>query len=197
MGSSGSKGGTWTNKLVFIDYNEDNKPIETELDEEHVVRRFQGLGANDEKILKAKIWKHALTGLTGLVGDWHEYTVVESTNWYWSFEKQMDAIYVQRSREEANVKNKLNGGNRSTRIRPEGRSNNNVEYGENICNVIEWIINKGELSNTYHLTQKAELDGCHSENTSLVMKYDELQMKCSDLSVKSVFLGKENLLNLN
>ncbi|KAE9546932.1 hypothetical protein FO519_009856, partial [Halicephalobus sp. NKZ332] len=145
--SSGSKGGDWTDNLVFIDY-EDHKPTKTTLNEEKLLNDFEKLKANEEEILKAKIWKYPLWKLQVIFGGlWHEYTVVKSTNWYWSFEKQMDGIYVQRSREITDVKDKLNGKDRSALIRPEGRSNDDINYKENIYNVIEWIINNGEARN--------------------------------------------------
>ena len=90
-------------------------------------------------------------------GAWHEYTIVESTNWYWSFEKKADAIYVQRSKNEADVINKCVGEERNKPIWPEGRSNDNVQYEEKIYNIIEWIINRGEIGNTYHFTKR----NCH------------------------------------
>lgn len=142
--------------MVFIDYDEDT-PNETTLNEVQLLNYFEGLKTKKEEILTARIWKHALKYLSGLVGDWHEFTVVESTNWYWSFEKQMDAIYVQRSKKLADVKYKINGSDRCNTVKPEGRFNNNVGYKENIHNIIQWIINRGELSNTYHITES----NCH------------------------------------
>jgi hypothetical protein len=155
--SFGTKGGKWTGTLIFIDYNNNNVQDKTTLTEEKLLNYFKKLGTKEEKICKAKIWKHPLSYLPGIFGDWHEYTVVESTNWYWSFEKQMDAIYMQRSKNETDVKNKLDGEGRSNRIVPEGRSNDNVQYGENVYNIIEWIINRKALDTTYHITES----NCH------------------------------------
>jgi len=129
----------------------------TPLEKTQLLNYFKKLGTKKEEILKAKIWKHPLSYLPGSLGDWHEYTVVESTNWYWSFEKQTDGIYVQRSKKEADVKNKLYGEDRSWRIGPEGRSNDNVEYEETIYNIIEWIINRKALDKTYHVLKS----NCH------------------------------------
>jgi len=93
--------------LFFIDYVGDNVPSKISVEKEQLLKLFEELETKEEEIREAKIWKHPLSYLPGIFGDWHEYTVVKSTNWYWSFEKQMDGIYVQRSKNEADVKNQF------------------------------------------------------------------------------------------
>lgn len=142
--------------MIFIQYNDDTRKI-TKINEQQLLDYFEGLGAQEEELLNANIWKHALEYLTGWFGDWHEFTVVESTNWYWSFEKQSNAIYVQRSKKLADVKYKIDGSDRKNTVKTEGRSTRDVGHNENIYNIMEWIINRRELHKTYHLTNS----NCH------------------------------------
>ena len=132
-------------------------PSKISVEKEQLLKFFEELETKEEEIREAKIWKHPLSYLPGIFGDWHEYTVVESTNWYWSFEKQMDGIYVQRSKNEADVKNQFYGKSRSARIWPEGRFNNSVMHGENVYNISQWIINRNALGRPYHVTRS----NCH------------------------------------
>ena len=153
----GANGELWTATLVFVQYN-DEEVLKTTVNPEDLLDHFQNLDVDDERILKAWIWKHALPGWPGCFGDWHEYIVVESDKgFFWSFEKRVDAIHVQRSRSESDVKFRLNGRARSSRIKAEGRSDDAIGYGDSIYDVIEWIQNRDALHDTFNL----RTSNCH------------------------------------
>ncbi|CAJ0570895.1 unnamed protein product, partial [Mesorhabditis spiculigera] len=96
-----------------------------------------------------------LKSVAGWFGYWHEYTIVRSTNWYWSFEKNSTGIFVQRSKNLIDVHCYFAGEARKE-DRSEGRSSV-VAFHENILDVGKWIVNRGELSATYHYTER----NCH------------------------------------
>src|SRR5699024_10846359 len=115
--SGGKTGDNWSNTLRFIDYYGDESAT---LDEDELLDHFRHFGTR-EKLLNVEICKHRLTVATGLFGDWHEFLVIESTNFWWSFEKQNCALVVQRSKKISKVKDQLNGEDRPTPINGEGR----------------------------------------------------------------------------
>ena len=143
--------------MVFTDHLDDGTVKQVTLNKEELSDYFKKLETNKEEIWKARIWKYHIIPLLGYFGYWHEFTVVESTNWWWSFEKQMDALYVQRSRKPTDVKEYMGKKRRDKKVFPEGRFNDDIKYKETIYNIIEWIINNKELNNTYHGTQS----NCH------------------------------------
>ncbi|KAI5154530.1 hypothetical protein ENBRE01_3405 [Enteropsectra breve] len=57
-----------------------------------------------ETIIFSEILKYKLSWLFGSMGHWHEYTLVETTNWHWSFEKNTEGIFVQRSKNKKYVR---------------------------------------------------------------------------------------------
>lgn len=146
-----SKGGEWSGTLHFTDYySNKSRP---DMKEEELLDYFGRLGTNEEEILNAQIFQYGLLELFNQAGIWHEYVVVESTNWYWSFEKQRNAIYVQRSKEKTDVKYKCDRKERVSNrdnIAPEARGHKVVNYNEKIYNIFQWIINRKELNKSYH-----------------------------------------------
>ena len=152
--SGGKTGDKWSSTLHFIDYYGDESACRrvATLDEDDLLDHFRHFGTR-EKLLNVEICKHRLTGATGLFGDWHEFLVIESTNFWWSFEKQNYALVVQRSKKISKVKDQLNGEDRPTPINGEGRSADVESKRESIYNIMEWIIERGELDRTYHITK--------------------------------------------
>ena len=117
---------------------------------------FERLKTKEEKIEKVEIFKNNLEYFPiKTFGAWHEFTVVESTNWFWSFEKQNFGICVQRSKEYSIVKNKLIGEDRTGRVDDEGRAPQSVKNnGETIYNIVEWIHRNECVEGEYHWWNK-------------------------------------------
>ncbi|GMS87648.1 hypothetical protein PENTCL1PPCAC_9823, partial [Pristionchus entomophagus] len=158
--SSASGGNKWRGDIIFVEYDcEQNSHTTERWSGENVRQHAKALDLYSEHIEKAKIWKYPLKReFLALFGAWHEFTLVESTNWYWTFEKYMDGLYVQRARHIDYVKNLHVGDKRSVYdIRGEGRESNAITFGESIGNVISWIDANNELGNKYNLAQS----NCH------------------------------------
>ncbi|GMS78026.1 hypothetical protein PENTCL1PPCAC_201, partial [Pristionchus entomophagus] len=158
--SSASGGGKWRGDITFVEYDcKQNTPTWERYSGENFLQHAIALGLYSEHIEKAKIWKYPLKGeLSVLIGAWHEFTLVESTKWYWTFEKYMDGLYVQRAKKKACVKNMYVGDKRSDcDIRGEGRESNEITFQESIGDVISWIDKNKEQNKKYHLTQS----NCH------------------------------------
>ncbi|CAJ0570892.1 unnamed protein product, partial [Mesorhabditis spiculigera] len=157
MGSSSSTdkektGAEWTGCLHFHQGNGTWKKLESE----EIIDYFRDkLEADEEKIIFAEIRKYDLGLVTAWFGHWHEYTLVETTNWFWTFEKNSKGIYVQRAKRNSDVRCWFAGVKRK-KDRSEGRSSA-VEFGENALDAAHWIINRGELDKTYHWTES----NCH------------------------------------
>lgn len=118
--------------------------------EEELLRYFKNLGTKGEKISSVQIFQYGLFPILEKVGLWHEYVIIKSTNYYWSFEKDRTGLHVQRSSKEADVKEKHDENNQQLRVDPEARGRIDVDYEDTIYNGIQWIINREELDNTYH-----------------------------------------------
>ncbi|CAL2027693.1 unnamed protein product [Caenorhabditis brenneri] len=146
-----SKGGNWTGCLFYW-----NGEKTTQVPADKVLHFFRNrLQAENEIIKFAKIRKYNLWWIPGWFGNWHEYTLIQSTNYWWSFEKMSSGIHVQKSKNKEDVQCTFEGEPRN-KDRPEGRSAI-VSHGENILDVAKWIIMRNELGNPYHVTKR----NCH------------------------------------
>ncbi|CAL2027694.1 unnamed protein product [Caenorhabditis brenneri] len=148
--SSGSKGGKWTRRLHFWNGNEWKKYSADQL-----IEFFENeLDGKKEVITFAEIRMYSLVEplVTPRYGIWHEYTLLKTTNWWWSFEKNMEGIYVQRSKNKDDVQKKF--GTEDRRKDFPLAEPSRVSYGENIVHVAKWIIKRQELDNTYHLLKR-------------------------------------------
>ncbi|EGT58361.1 hypothetical protein CAEBREN_19348 [Caenorhabditis brenneri] len=153
-----SFGGDWTGCLHFWD-DDKKKWIQVSADKVHQFFR-NVLKAEGEIIIFSEIRKYDLDmipewRIPGWFGNWHEYTLVETTNWYWSVEKMAEGLFVQRSKSKNIIRCKFGADDRS-KDRSEGRSSN-VSFGENLMKIAQWIINRRELGNTYHVLDR----NCH------------------------------------
>ncbi|CAJ0570891.1 unnamed protein product, partial [Mesorhabditis spiculigera] len=141
----GKKSRQWTSCLHFYTGDGEWKPLQ----EHEIIAYFRDeLDAGEEFIVFSEIRKYNVgCWLFGLCGYWHEYTLVKTTNWHWSFEKMEQGIFVQRSKSRDQVRCYF-GGKRRKPDRTEGRSSL-VSFGENILDVVGWIIDRNELRNAY------------------------------------------------
>ncbi|CAB3409547.1 unnamed protein product [Caenorhabditis bovis] len=150
-------GAKWVPKVKFITYS-NGCIFSRYLNPEELLKFAEEEGANDEIIKEAKIWKHRLSLFIPIVfGLWHEFTIIKSTNWYWSFEKNFECLVVQRSSNHNDVLTQFDGNKRLGEACNEGRWDHDIDFGENICNIIEWILNENELNNDYHMFRS----NCH------------------------------------
>lgn len=158
----GLKGEKWTSMLYFyagdgewktlrsnqvIDYFRDDLQAEKEIITHSEIRKFN-------------LIKHDIMGwLPGLVGFWHEYTLVETTigssKRYWSFEKNMKGIAVQRSENRDEVRCRY-GDEERNEDRTEGRRSK-VKNKENVLDIAHWIINRNALGHVYDVKEA----NCH------------------------------------
>ncbi|CAB3401595.1 unnamed protein product [Caenorhabditis bovis] len=186
QGYSSNNGAEWTPTIRFISYDENGDVTRTPpIEADDLLEFFDEQGASAEVIVKAKIWKHQLFDVfPAWFGLWHEYIVVETTNWFWSFEKFSCSLFVQRSRRLDDVLRRIAGKSRKPE-RPEGRWDDDVRFGETIQNVIEWILNTGKLETNYDTFKS----NCHFfasllyEAITRTKKFASLSVKGSSKSV--------------
>jgi hypothetical protein len=136
---------------------ENDKYSTIEIEDSNLRSYFGDLGTKKEEIEKVEIFKNNLTGFPIVAGAWHEFTVVESTSWFWSFEKQDYGICVQRSKDKLIVKDKFRGKDRKGSVKDEGRAAQLGRYGETIYDIFNWIYKNDFVIEGYHITKK----NCH------------------------------------
>ena len=127
-----------------------------------------------DQILRIKIMKNNLgTNLMPqLFGLWHEYVIIESNNYFWSFEKDKEGLYVQRSSSEAAVTNLLFGHRRKGDPQPEDRGEK--QGRDRIIDVIHWIHGGRHLSQgTFHIFQ----NNCHYFASELYKRFSWIENK--------------------
>ncbi|CAG2168442.1 unnamed protein product [Oppiella nova] len=153
------QGGEWTNKLYFTDDAENPGESPVEISDDEVETYFAEVEGTEENIVDARIYKNNLftSWLPKLGGMWHEFTVVESKSWYWSFEKNAEGIQVQRGKTLKSVRDSFRGEARVGSVEPEGRPPTKGHKGDTIQHIFVWIYKKDELNKDYHVTKS----NCH------------------------------------
>ena len=158
--SGASKGDEWTNTLYFTSEPENPGSSPTEIKDHNLESYFDKVEGTGENIEKVEIFKIKLSLLSSripvIAGAWHEFTVVKSENWYWSFEKNSKGIYVQQGKTAESVKDYCFGEKR-TKVNPEGRHSEEEHEGDTIQDIFIWIYSNDHLNQGYHATKS----NCH------------------------------------
>jgi hypothetical protein len=162
-------GNEWTKTLYFTPDADNPNPRLEKVQNDNLMDYFAGVEGTGEDIQQVSIYKHSLGSLQSLkegglqfpmmAGLWHEFIVVESNSGkYWSFEKDMLGIRVQRGgTEEPVVKEYYRGVRRTGTVRPEGRPSQGGHRGDRILDTFRWIFNVDQLLWGYHVTER----NCH------------------------------------
>jgi hypothetical protein len=156
--SGSAKGEDWTKTLYFTPDAENPGPSPTEVSDNDLKSHFAKVEGTGEDIKQVWIYKHNLSSLVPKwFGAWHEFTVVESKSWYWSFEKDSKGIRVQRGKTLKSVKEYYRGERRTGTVEPEGRPSQQGRKGDTIQDIFIWIYRKDYLNQSYHVTES----NCH------------------------------------
>ncbi len=152
--SGSSKGDGWTNTLYFTPDAENPGSSPTEVKNDNLKSHFAKVEGTGEDIKQVWIYKHNLFSLVPKwCGAWHEFTVVESKSWYWSFEKDSKGICVQRGKTLKSVKEYYRGKERTGTVKPEGRPSQQGHKGDTIQYIFIWIYKEEYLKEGYHATK--------------------------------------------
>jgi hypothetical protein len=156
--SSGpSKGGDWTKTLYFTPDAKNPGSSPAEVSDNDLKSHFAEVEGTEEDIVRVDIFKSNLKPyIPKLCGAWHEFIVVESKSWYWSFEKDSKGIRVQRGKTLKSVKEYYRGEKRPGTVKPEGRDFQ-LGQGDKIQDIFIWIYRKDYLNHSYHVTKS----NCH------------------------------------
>ncbi|EGT39903.1 hypothetical protein CAEBREN_22376 [Caenorhabditis brenneri] len=137
MSSIGAIGGKWTKCLHFWN----GKQWVQVSDDKLFVFFGKELQAKEEIILSSEIRKYDLWWKPEWVANLHEYTIVKTTNWWWSFEKMSEGIFMQRFKSEQQARCSFAG---KPRPFDNGQASKCVlaPNKETIMDVAEWIISR-------------------------------------------------------
>ena len=138
-----TKGGNWTEALVFHTGSETHHFSHYRLTEE--MSAHEGIDRS-EILQKMWLYKRPLTEwqLTQLVCN-HQFVVIDSSRWYWSIERDSEKLLLQRNKRLSVVKDYEGGCPRSKPV---------VEIKHGDCRgtmkgLIEFLHRKEELKNEY------------------------------------------------
>lgn len=157
-GSSASGGSDWTSSLYFTANAKTPGIYPAKISDEELMDYFKKVEGTEDQIIRVWIFKQNLSAwLPKVFGAWHEFTVVESTNYFWSFEKDSKGICVQRAKTRVHVKDWYRGVERTGSVTPEGRDPQKGREGDTVNDIIWWIYKENYLKRGYHATKS----NCH------------------------------------
>lgn len=159
LSSKQAKGGKWTGMLIFMDLSRQSPNMMTLKDGQIKDYAITTLDTSNEKIEMTWIYKNNLGSsfIPKWFGFWHEFTVVKSTNYFWSFEKNMDCILVQRAKMETEVKDSILQHDRTGWVEPEGRPPVKGSDGKTVFDIFQWIYDVDYVNKGYHILRS----NCH------------------------------------
>ena len=148
------KGGKW-GSCVFFDTESSGEGEIKKISNEDLIKTFEQLIGDDisEKILNVKTCTKPLSEhqWTDLVF-YHEFVVFETKSFYWSIEKGGEGIYIQRSKDEDNVRLKFNREKRLQGCYWKVTQYRATEHpqGHTVRSLIYWLWDKDELHQSYN-----------------------------------------------
>lgn len=169
--SGGSSGDDWHNVLFFLNYTLGDKPP-TQIKSNNLRNYFERIGTKNEKILHIDVFKTRLGNLSDSDSSidpfWHEFIIIKSTNYFWSFEKHNFGICVQCSRHISDVKDKFKGERRKNKVKGhELYLTVSSEY--TVFDVFNWIYTNNCLNSGYNVAT----NNCKNFVSKLRMKFME------------------------
>lgn len=143
---SGSKGGKWTSQLRTYFYTENGKIEVNRYSQQKCVEDLHRI-TNSEEIQYIGSYQCPLVeNIKGHLIAYHQFLVIETTNWYWSIGKDSEKILLQRSKVKNCVEECKEGQARYTPVtmivENEGRGS--------MRDLIKFIC-ENELDKTYDL----------------------------------------------
>lgn len=143
---SGSKGGKWTSQLRTYFYTENGKIEVNRYSQQKCVEDLHRI-TNSEEIQYIGSYQCPLVeNMKGHLIAYHQFLVIETTNWYWSIGKDSEKILLQRSKVKNRVEERKEGQARYTPVtmivENEGRGS--------MRDLIKFIC-ENELDKTYDL----------------------------------------------
>ncbi|CAB3409546.1 unnamed protein product [Caenorhabditis bovis] len=127
-GNSGLFGEKWRPGVKLVTYD-DGIPFTAFLEEESLRNYRQNL--TNEFVLNLRIFREGLILPTPIGRNRHEFVMLESTHWYWTFEKNTECI--------------LAIGVTDYRVK------NKIRESYSLFDVLEWILDSGQLSHDYNV----------------------------------------------
>ena len=85
-----------------------------------------------------ELYECDLSFLGGL-GHVHKFVIVETTNWYYTVEKNDKGLSMQRSKKKSDVRENVDGHKRD-KGEPSLKKVNKVSYGDSLQKLIQWIV---------------------------------------------------------
>ncbi|KAI9549153.1 hypothetical protein GHT06_005468 [Daphnia sinensis] len=153
--SSASVGSTYTRKLYF-DPRADQADTGGYWITDHELRqKLANLIDTEEKIKNASVYSNPLSSWQ-MTNIWlyHAFVVIETNDWWWSIEKNMESITIQRSKNLESVRDMYQRKKRTTGWTPLTKIRKNETTGggnTTIKELINYIWRKDCLNDVYHL----------------------------------------------
>lgn len=152
--SSKSTGGNFTHQLYVIPWADANADGYWIADEE-LPRKQQNLSDVEEEIQHVFLYSNPLCSWQAMnIQFYHAFVVIQTTNWWWSVEKNMEHITIQRSPNIESVRDFYQGKKRTTGLTPwTWIRKNRTAQGRNttINELIYYIWMKDCLNKDYHI----------------------------------------------
>lgn len=145
--SDAGKGGEWTRNIYF-DPNADEKwRSDYMINNKMLLTQLWSLVSFSEEIENVYVYKHPLYEwqLTSFVM-YHLFVVFQTSNWWWSVEKNSEGITIQRSHNLETVRD----AHRHTKRGPTVVLVKRDTARKSVQDFFEWLYQEDELNKTYH-----------------------------------------------
>ena len=141
------KGGEWKSIVYFDPYSDSKKGNDYHINDEQLLEKMKEIIDASEYIEKIWVYKKPLSSwqLTQVLLH-HQFVVLETSDWWWSIEKNGEGITIQRSKKLSYVKDYYR---RTKRIKPIEEVNS--DQGQmKMKDLIEFLYQENELNKPYH-----------------------------------------------
>ena len=144
-------GGEWKSIVYFDPYSDSEEGNDYHIDDEQLLEMMEEIIDESEYIEKIWVYKRPLSSwqLTQLLFH-HQFVVLETSDWWWSIEKNGEGITIQRSKKLSYVKDYYR---RTKRITPIVEVNSD-QGTKKMKDVIKFLYEKDELHRRYHFTDE-------------------------------------------
>ena len=151
LSKTGKKGGVWKSKVYFDPESDSPRGEGYHINDEQLLEKMGEIIDDSEYIQKIWVYKKPLSsGLWNQLIFHHQFVVLETSDWWWSIEKNGEGITIQRSRELSYVKDYYR---RTERIKPIVEVNSD-QGRRKMKHLIEFLYEKDELNKRYHFIRE-------------------------------------------
>lgn len=146
--NAGKKGGDWKGKVYFDPNSDSKKGEDYHIDDAKLEEKMKSIIDDSELIEKIWVYKNPLSPwqLTQLVFH-HRFVVLETSDWWWSIEKNTEGITIQRSKHITYVRDNYR---RNKRLTPVAEMNSDKGRMK-MKDLVEFLYKKDELNKTYNV----------------------------------------------